>query len=84
MNENSCDTCRYQDKGENEVPCIECNKRYQNKYTPMTNGDRIRQMSDEELAVELMCPYGSEGPVCGVNGKTCKECTLQWLREVAE
>lgn len=83
MSERSCSTCKYDGKSADEAPCVECKHRYMDKYAPLTNGDRIRQMSDEELAVELMCPYGSEGPVCGVNGKTCKECTLQWLREVA-
>lgn len=81
MNENSCDTCRYQDKGENEVPCIECSKRYQNKYTPMTNADRIRQMTDEELTELIRCPHNVDG--CSVVKLSCEECTLEWLREVA-
>ena len=84
MSERSCSTCKYDGKSLLEFPCNECtNNRCRDHYAPMTNADRIRQMGDEELAVELMCPYGSEGPVCGVNGKTCKECTLEWLLEVA-
>lgn len=49
-------------------------------FEPMTNADRIRQMSDEELArwcndYNFNCP-----PVeCEENG--CEKCWLDWLRQ---
>lgn len=81
MTEKSCATCRFSNKGQNEMPCVECSKRYQNNYTQMTNGDKIRQMTDKELTELIRCPHSVDG--CSVVKLSCKECTLQWLREVA-
>lgn len=67
------------------------------KGSAMTNADRVRSMTDEELAVFLMCPYDTAGNTedimpCILDGKDpefvepgrCKECTMKWLnREVA-
>lgn len=51
----------------------------------MTNAEKIRQMSDEELAHAIMCPneFMSADIKCLVDVKCC-ECTLDWLREEAE
>lgn len=46
----------------------------------MTNGDRIRKMSNEELAVIIMCPYDTEPDMCNV-GAGCLECCARWLEE---
>lgn len=55
----------------------------------MTNGDRIRNMNDEELAAVLMCPYDTVGdPIdimpCVKDGKQqfvgVEECSISWLR----
>lgn len=43
-------------------------------YTP-TNADRIRGMSDEELAKHLCCPYS----LCGDLDMSCKKCISLWL-----
>lgn len=54
---------------------------------PMTNGDRIRAMSDKELAEVIMCPMEFNGikDLCAKNpGFTCVECSLQWLQEPAK
>ena len=50
---------------------------------PRTNADTIRSMSDEELAVEIMCPYHIEPDMCNRTG-TCVECCLEWLQQPAE
>lgn len=61
-----------------------------------TNADRIRNMSDEELASVLFsgcidsmdleeCPYASEGELDNNKiKKICKKCTLDWLQSEAE
>ena len=59
--------------------------------TPQTHADRIRQMTDEELAYLLhdhscsLCPlnYKCDGRV-EVGRKKCKEYWLRWLQGPAE
>lgn len=59
------------------------------KFTT-TNADRIRNMSDEELAVSITCPAEYDlnfNKECGCNGemnRNCRKCTLNWLRSEAE
>lgn len=51
---------------------------------PMTNADRIRAMSDEELAEWLwMYCNGSAKPweVCTEKYKSCYECWIEWLKQ---
>lgn len=57
-------------------------------FKPITNADRIRGMSDEELAefeIERMCcPPGKPG--CKENNLTCdncEQCWLDWLKQEA-
>lgn len=54
-------------------------------YTPMTNADRIRSMTDEELAFAVMCPaeidFGYEKCIYAGN---CEICTLEWLQKESE
>lgn len=64
----------------------------------MTNADRIRAMTDEELTKVILCPYDTAGepmdimPCIKENGtqelaspEFCNRCILEWLgREVKE
>ena len=59
----------------------------------MTNGDRIRNMSDLELTAMLMCPYDATGREipCAPNGiqamvpkGSCMECMENWLKSEAK
>lgn len=55
----------------------------QRKGKPKTNGDRIRAMTDEEMAnglSKVICPNVSE-ECCHTS---CKECWLDWLRSPVE
>ena len=60
----------------------------------MTNGDKIRKMTDEELAHIIMCPYDTVGdditpimPCLVINdittAETCRKCTMEWLAKEA-
>lgn len=57
-------------------------------YRGMTNADRIRAMTDEELAVFVegsicpggVCPLGNE---TDVSKPSCQKCWLDWLRQEA-
>ena len=58
-------------------------------YIPMTNADRIRAMSDEELA-KFFCPETpGASPWCEPMGRVrcgkspCWKCMLKWLRQPA-
>lgn len=52
-----------------------------------TNADRIRSMTDEELAANMMCPNenGLAEIECDKNDNcNCYECLLKWLRAESE
>lgn len=54
-------------------------------YTPpvITNADRIRAMSDEELANALAHKADVCGNCSADSLNTCKECWLEWLKQEA-
>ena len=49
---------------------------------PITNADRIRAMSDEELA-DFISASGCPDHARDCRG-SCKDCTLGWLKQPAE
>ena len=59
-------------------------------HTRQTNADRIRNMSDEELAVYIMCPaeydlgFNKECECNAEMNRNCCKCTLNWLQSEAE
>lgn len=83
-----CERCYLRDA----KPCMECstcNHGHRNfrlaPHTP-THADRIRAMSDEELAVTLMRPNEmgmAEIPCDHSDDKNCCECLLNWLKQEA-
>lgn len=50
-----------------------------------TNADLIRSMTDEELAMAIMCPaeFTGSDKVCDFI-HDCKDCTLAWLQKESE
>lgn len=48
-----------------------------------SNADRIRNMTDEELAEIIMCPFDTDPSVCRYKG-TCLDCCLDWLKQPVE
>ena len=56
-------------------------------FRPITNADRIRAMSDEELA-EFHAPATAGCPPSWRDAhnkaKNCKDCWLEWLRKEVE
>ena len=66
--------------------CIAC-KGTGTILVPETNADRIRRMSDEELAEHIWgkfgCPDGKTNVTCGYVGE-CKGCWLEWLKHPVE
>ena len=77
----SCERCKYQNKQEHEEPCAGCTHNAKDNFKPLTNADRIRSMTDEELAewlrdIHACCVDDEE---CYLS-KTCDVCTLEWLK----
>lgn len=50
---------------------------------PRTNADRIRSMSDAELAAVIMCVEGMNDKPCSGDG-SCISCCLRWLQQPAK
>lgn len=75
--------CQHNSNSRDNEPCCRCDSR-------QTNADRIRNMSDEELA-EFMaynayceeCYVKKDDPCCYPDG-TCKQKHLEWLQSEAE
>ena len=74
---------------ENAHLCIECphftDDGGEYREAPMTNADRIRAMSDEELAVVMYHPFCDKrtDKECKAFGD-CNQCALEWLQQPAE
>ena len=49
----------------------------------MTNADRVREMSDVELAKVLCCQNNKTGYECE-SETSCERCTLEWLQQESE
>ena len=50
------------------------------KTHPMTNADRIRAMSDEELSAIILCTKQFDmNATC--DRMTCHQCALNWLKQ---
>ena len=84
----SCN-CQHNSNPRDNEPCCRCDSK-------LTNADRIRNMSDEEMASVLFsgcidsmdleeCPYASESELDNNKiRKICKKCVLEWLQSEAE
>ena len=88
---NLCDDCLHKDTchGENSDSLMTCFQRKEEctSLNPKTNADRIRNMTDAELAEwfgmsERMCPDGfSETIDCDACPEVCTGHWLLWLKE---
>lgn len=76
-----CKGCAYVSRGEHEAPCIKCTQNASDNYKRMTNADRIRTMSDEELAdfIEMKQFFALAN-----NGTDGEEHTFKWLQSEVE
>lgn len=52
---------------------------YPKPRKPTTNADKLRAMSDEELAKHLCCPWRE----CKNMNLECDKCLLDWLKQEA-
>ena len=50
MGHDGCEGCKYERLIETDGPCAHCKQNATDNYTRKTNADRIRNMTDKELA----------------------------------
>lgn len=98
MTQRDCDDCNYCELEPAEEPCKSCNATDEGftnwkkrEHPTMTNADRIRSMSDEELA-QFLCDFRS----CDADKHPCDGCKaernchtghagmIDWLQQPAE
>lgn len=91
----TCENCKYAGRPTYKSPCSEC-KGYSKHETVeiRTNGDRIRAMSDEELAKWLLDMMShkvacfGEGAFphtpCRNEEHDCVKCGIEWLKQPVE
>lgn len=83
----SCRNCAHAKKRTNQLPCRRCFKA--EHWEPMTNAQRIRSMTDEELAEFLApsftCYACPSRALCDKSeGKDCNQVFLWWLKQPYE
>ena len=97
MTQRDCDDCYYSKLEGEKEPCKSCkatDEGFTNwREVPLTNADRIRAMSDEELvnlhySGSAHC-IASDPTVCDRrdfigNLTPCEQCYLKWLQQPAE
>lgn len=83
MKNELCTSCKNQIALGGWAACDGCihDEGLKDRYEPMTNGDRIRNMTDAELVDVIHCPL-VEVDGCHT-GKSCALCILRWLRSPA-
>jgi hypothetical protein len=91
---NSCETCKHYEVEPYHEPCVSCRFRdydvptkWENPFKQKTNADRIRAMTDEELAWELMTwRLETEAKHQGIesNYPNTQKSILEWLKQPAE
>lgn len=82
MEHDGCKNCKYELEPETSVHCTGCKQNAIDKYTPMTNADKIRSMTEEELIKFIKGFETCNLAYC--RAKTCNECLKIWLREKVE
>lgn len=82
----ACYRCKHWNKGLGEYPCNQCVHNAVERFMPMTNFDRIKAMSVDELADFICDIYASnEHREIRVNGKWMHpEDVEEWLKREVE
>ena len=90
MEHDGCKGCKYENCSPESKECMGCKQNAVDKYKRMTQADRIRSMSDEELAefIEQVSTDSMETISFGTKEYEeiweHKETALQWLQSEVE
>ena len=82
-----CEKCKHKDVSVKKYPCSKCDSVTNDLFEPkkQTNADRIRSMSDEELA-EFLCKVKSDYQWLDHEFPSEEECEewVEWLQSEVE
>lgn len=88
MEHDGCVGCKYEHESADSKYCLGCKQNAIDKYAPMTNADRIRSMTDEELAEKLIHKQNGKWICSDMEIFLTKEVAivheLHWLQSEAE
>ena len=91
MEHDGCKLCKYENCSMESKECMGCKQNAVDKYKRMTQADRIRSFSDEELADFIRelneCCLAEAGMVDCSNNEDCIDCkgvVLEWLQSEVE
>ena len=84
MEHDGCVKCKYESEPETSAHCVGCKQNAIDKYTPMTNADKVRNMNDEELEAFIQSPCSFIRPDRKGCKFLCDECIGEWLKEKVE
>ena len=91
MEHDGCKLCKYENCSMESKECMGCKQNSVDKYKRMTQADRIRSFSDEELAEFLEKIVSGNRDEIGINcGNSkceewkCTECISKWLQSEVE
>ncbi len=89
MSDKKCIDCKYFNRSAWQYPCVTCQDDH--SWTPKTNADRIRSMTDKELATLIIlncqgreCPDKSFCHSEEEAAERCWKCWLEWLKQENE
>ncbi|MCF2555556.1 hypothetical protein [Faecalicatena contorta] len=85
MEHDGCKLCKYESFSAESKECLGCKQNAVDKYKKMTQADRIRAMSDEELA-EFLCKVKSDYQWSDHEFPSEEECGewVEWLQSEVE
>ena len=82
----NCASCKYAFLNMFVVPCCNCNGG--SEFKPKTNADRVRTMTDQELAEAfamisdcMSCNCRNAEDDCSIVDGTCQQQWLKWLQQ---
>ena len=80
-----CRNCEFGGRPSYEWPCNICtdSSAFKQKPKPTTNADRIRAMSDEELAKFMRAGCDNITQEACRRHAECTDCWLEWLKSTA-
>ena len=86
MKHDGCKLCKYENYSMESKECIGCKQNSIDKYKRMTKADRIRSMSDEELALFLCNIHEPDEDTIVIDDKEFFAETeiLEWLQSEVE